>query len=179
MAASLVITCKTTETAVAALAGSSSADQETLRGLVNYLEKCAAGCENASIDVQYSTTAPVAASGTLTLVSVPADDTVIIGAVTLTAKASPSGENQFSQAGSDAVDAAALAAKINAHSILSKVVVATALSNVVTVTALVKGEIGNQIALAETGTSITASGAFLAGGTGGATSAASTLSMGL
>lgn len=105
------------------------------------------------------------ASGTFTLVSVPADDTVVIGAVTLTAKASPSGENQWSQAGTDTQDAASLAAVINAHSVLSKVVTATSALGVVTVTAQAIGIAGNQIAISETGTSITASGAYLAGGT--------------
>jgi phage tail sheath gpL-like len=105
------------------------------------------------------------ASGTFTLVSVPEDDTVVIGAVTLTAKASPSGENQFSQAGTDTADAASLAAVINAHSVLSKVVTATSALGVVTVTAQAIGLAGNQIAISETGSSITASGSYLAGGT--------------
>jgi hypothetical protein len=105
-------------------------------------------------------------TATFTLVSVAEDDAVTIGAVTLTAKDSPSGENQWQTGGaSDAADAVTLAAAINAHSVLSKVVVATSASNVVTVTSIAIGIAANQIAISETGTTITASGSFLAGGT--------------
>lgn len=134
----------------------------------------------ADIDVQTGSANPVAASNTLTLASVAADDTVTIGNVTLTAKASPSTEDEFDQSGTDAEDATDLAAKINAHSVLSQVVSASAASDVVTVTSRIKGVIGNQIALSQSGgtISIGGDGTALEGGTGGATEAATTYELG-
>lgn len=174
---SIVVTIKTARADVASIVGSGG--KETVQRVVKALEGGLVGAHDCRVDAQYSTSNPVSASGTITLSSVPADDTVTIGTATLTAKASPSGENQFSQAGTDAADATALAAKINAHSVLSKIVTASAASNVVTVTCKVKGPIGNQIGLSETGTSMTVSGTTLAGGAGGAESAPVAVSLGL
>lgn len=129
----------------------------------------ASGFHAGVITVQTGSADPVAASGTVTLANVSADDTVTIGKTTLTAKASPSGEDQFSQAGTDTADAESLVAKINAHSVLSKIVVASNVAGVVTIAALVKGEIGNHIALASSnGTRLAVSAAYLASGAGGA-----------
>ncbi len=135
------------------------------------------GAIKATVDVSGSSTDPVAASGTLTLASVAADETAVIGGVTFTAKASPSGEAQFDQSGDDTADAASLAAKINAHSTLSKVVSASSALGVVTITALQKGIIGNFITIVGD-TGITASAATLANGTGGAQDAAETIGRG-
>jgi hypothetical protein len=176
---SLVITVKAGRSDITNVVDSSSADQEGLQKLCNFLEAAKTGCEPCSIDVQTSSVDPVAASGTITCATVAADATVTIGAVTLTAKASPSGENEFSQAGSDSADATALAAKINAHSVLSKIVSAAAVDAIVTVTCLAKGLVGNQIPLSETGSTITVSAPFLAGGTGGATTSAATYKCGI
>lgn len=153
--------------------------KEEVLALSQYFKELAIGTKSASVDVATGSANPVAASGTFTLASVPADDTVIIGGVTLTAKASPANENQWSQAGTNAQDAASLAAVINAHSVLSLSVVATSSQAVVTVTSKVKGTIGNHIPIAETGTSITASGAFLTGGTGGGNDSVVTYSLGI
>ena len=122
-----------------------------------------------SIRVQTGGAAPVRATGTATLASVAANDTIVIGGTTLTAKASPANENEFSQAGSDTADAASLVTKINAHSTLSQVVKASSSGAVVTITCLVPGVIGNHITLAQTGGTITLSAAKLSGGTGGST----------
>ena len=149
------------------IVGDASNDRATLIGVINYLKGCLAGTESASFDLHVHETDPVAASMTYTLSSVPADDTVVIAGVTLTAKASPSGEAQWSQGGTDAEDATALAACINAHSTLRYLVSASASGAVVTVTAKVKGQLGNLITSTESGTSITASSATLTGGTGG------------
>lgn len=138
----------------------------------------AGGHKRAVVDIATSSSDPVAASATATLVSVAADETIVIGAVTLTAKASPSGENQFDQSGDDDEDAASLAAKINAHSVLSEVVSASVASNVVTITSKIKGVIGNQIAL--TGdTGITVSSAFLASGAGCAEDSVQSFELGI
>lgn len=135
------------------------------------------GSNKGSIALFSSSSNLAAASGTLTLVSAVATDAVTIGAVTLTASSTPANENQWEIDGaSDALDATSLAAAINAHSVLSKVVVASANSNVVTITCHMKGVMGNQIPLSSADATITASAAFLAGGTGGPSAAAVTFS---
>jgi len=132
------------------------------------LQGLASGSIVGSAYVQRSSVDPVAASATFTLVSAIATDAVTIGAVTLTASSTPANEDEFEIDGaSDTADAASLAAAINAHSVLGKVVVATSALGVVTVTALQKGLVGNQIPFSSADATITASAAFLAGGTGG------------
>ena len=146
-----------------------------LNKAINLFSGLNSGANIGSVDIQYSTSNPVAASGTLTVTSAIATDAVTIGAVTLTASSTPANENQWEIDGaSDTLDAASLAAAINAHSVLSKVVSATSATNVVTITALQKGLVGNQIPLSSADATIVASAAFLAGGTGGATTAAET-----
>ena len=154
--------------------------REQAQELVTYFEALASGARKATFYVQTATTDPVAASATATCASVNADDTITIGKTTLTAKASPSGEDQWSQAGSDTADAASLVTKINAHSVLSKLVSATSAAGVVTITSLVKGSIGNHIVLSSSNGSrlaVTGSG-YLASGTGGPESSASTFTFG-
>lgn len=143
------------------------AGQKTANGnrLIDLIKGLNYGALVGSIFVQGSSAAPVSASGTATLVSC-ATDTITIGKTTLTAG------TDFVVTGTDAEDAANLAAAINLHATLSKIVSAAAAANVVTITALQKGEIGNYIALSETGSTITVSAAYLAGGTGGAGSVA-------
>jgi phage tail sheath gpL-like len=153
--------------------------KEEAIALAGYFKELAIGTKSASVSVRTGAGNPVAASGTFTLASVPVDDTVVIGGVTLTAKASPANENEWSQAGTNDQDAASLAAVINAHSVLGLVVEATSAAAVVTVTSKVPGLIGNLIPISETGTSITASGSFLAGGTGGGNDAAVVYSLGI
>lgn len=62
------------------------------------------------------------------------DDTVSVGSVTFTWKASPSGENQIDISAVDATAASNFAAAVNAHSKLQGVVDAEAASGVVTLT---------------------------------------------
>lgn len=71
---------------------------------------------------------------TITHDDVVEDDTVRVGAVTFTWKASPSGENEVDIGGDADADATNLAAKINAHSKLQGIVSASAASAVVTIT---------------------------------------------
>jgi hypothetical protein len=147
-----------------------SSPHKCLQNALNLLKGIQAGAVVGSVHASTSTSDPVAASGTITLVSVSADDTVTIGKTTLTAKASPSGEDQWSQAGTDTVDAAGLVTKINAHSVLGKLVVATSSAGVVTVTSLSKASLANHIALSSSnGTRLAVTGTgYLTGGTGGA-----------
>lgn len=88
-----------------------------------------------------------------------ADDTVTIGNVVLTAKASPSGENQFAATVSAAADGAALAACINAHSKLKGLLVASGTSTV-TVQLLEGGRLGHIVAISKSAAQITLTGTF-------------------
>ena len=180
MACSLVLTLKLDDTQARALQfyQVSGKPRQAAKALEQLFKDLGSQQLRGEIDVQSGSAAPVAASGTITLVSC-ATDTVTIGGVTFTGSGSPTGEVQFETDGNDAADAAALAAKINAHSTLSQVVVATVVNNVVTVTCRTKGVIGNFITLAETGTTITISAAALAGGTGGVTDTAVSNTLGL
>lgn len=180
---SLVLTLKTDETQARLQQDfqiDSGKGKEACLALSEHFKKVAAGITRATVDVQTGSANPVAASGTFTLDTVVEDDAVTIGTVTLTAKDSPEGEAQWQAGGADdTADAVTLAAAINTHSVLSQVVTATSAGAVVTVTSKVKGVIGNQLPISETGDTITASGAFLTGGTGGATEAATSYSVGI
>ena len=152
--------------------------KEAARLLSGYFKDIASGITRGVVDVQTGSAYPVAASETLTLAGVAADETAVIGGVTFTAKASPSGENEFDQSGDDTADALSLATKIAAHSTLGKIVTASSAVGVVTVSCLLKGVVGNFITLVGD-TNITAGAAALASGTGGSEDTASSFSLGL
>lgn len=176
--ASLVLTIQGTD--VARLKQDGSCDHEAIRDIINHLQAIASGNESGTVYAQTSSSNSVAAAATVELDTVLADDTVTIGTVTLTAKASPSGENQWSQAGTNTVDGDSLASKINAHSVLSKIVSAVNVGGAVTVTALAKGSVGNHINIStNNGTRLALTVTdHLEGGTGGAETAASTYAFG-
>ena len=117
---------------------------------------CTTGTESAP-------SIPAKATGTATLVSVAAGDTLTLAGVTFTASASDGTGQNFLQTGTDTVDAAALAAAINRYQQQTHCS-ATSATNVVTITALDYGTEGNALTLTETGTTITVSGATLTGG---------------
>ncbi len=76
------------------------------------------------------------------------DDTLKVGATTFTFKTSPANENQVLCAASgstNSVVAAALVAKINAHSVAGTLFIATAVGAVVTITAKVNSTAGSAI----------------------------------
>lgn len=164
--ASITVTVTTkADTSRMAVSGN---ERVSLRRLLNVLHGLHAGELLGKVVSTPSTADAVQASGTITLASVLANDTVTIGKTTLTAKASPATEDEFSQAGTDTQDAASLASKINAHSVLGKVVYATSSAGVVTVTCVVPGLIGNQLALASSnGGRLAVSAAYMTSGAGG------------
>jgi len=157
---------------------SSTKDKQMALALVRLLRDGASHRHRMTIDIQTAAIAPVRASGTLTLVSC-ATDTVTIAGVTFTGSATPSGQAQFLTTGTDTADAAALTTAINAHSTLSLIVSATSALGVVTVRAHAAGTIGNLVALAETGTTITISAATLTSGAGGAGESGTSITLGL
>lgn len=109
----------------------------------------------------------VQASGTVTLSSHVATNTVTINGTVFTAVASGATGNQYN-VGADSVTAANLAAAINASvtANISGLVTAAAVSNVVTITAVTPGLLGNLITLAISANG-SVSGANATGGTQG------------
>lgn len=101
----------------------------------------------AKFNVEVNTGDAVSATGTITLASMVAADTVTIGGVVLTAVASAPTSIQF-VVGTDTVTAANMAATINALPALNQMVRATSAAGVVTLTCLVPGTIGNLVTLA-------------------------------
>lgn len=136
--------------------------KESLVRVAQYMDKLALGCNNsgASVNIQ---TGGTQATGTITLSSFAAADTLTVGTQVFTASASPSGNNQFLSTGGDTTVAAAATAKINAHPSLVNVVTATSASGVITVTAASAGLTGNTVQLAISAHG-TVSAAHLAGG---------------
>ena len=131
----------------------------------DYVKNCVAGAHPVVVQTKINA---AKASGTVTLASFVADDTVTINGLIFVGKASPSGALEFACGVSDTADAAALAAKINAHTTLDGMVVATSALGVVTLTALVPGELGNAVTLAISAHG-SVSAARMAGGTNGDT----------
>lgn len=155
------------------LVNSSKDAEQIMTNLRNFFKACAGGAYQYEIDLNSSATTPVAASGTFTLTSAIATDAITIGKTTLTASSTPANENQWEIDGaSDTLDAASLAAAINAHSVLSTIVLASSATNVVTVTAHQKGILGNYINISSADATIVASATYLASGAGGASGAA-------
>jgi len=116
-----------------------NSEREGVRAISDYLQSIAGGINGANVRVRVdsSTDADVPATGTCTLGSadIVADDTVLIGSVTLTWKADGSGsEDQVTLSTTEATAATNLAAAINAHTKLVGVVTASVASAVVTVT---------------------------------------------
>jgi len=185
MASTMVLTVQSDETQALLqqlFQLNSNKKRDTALALAAYFKDLASGRRRGILDVQTGSAAPVAASQTLTLVSVVATDEVIIGTETLTFTSSPSTEDDVEVDGAaDADDALALYNAINVHSVLSTQIVATVASGVVTITALQKGVIGNALNVSTTGGTITiaASGTHLVGGTGGVEEATSQYALGL
>jgi phage tail sheath gpL-like len=148
--------------------------------LSRFFDALSLGNRSAKVVTQVNSGDAVAATGTVTLSSFVADDTVTIGTQVFTAKVSPSGANQFALGASDTTAAAALAAKINAHTSLTSVVTATSALGVVTLTAAVAGLIGNQIGIAVSAHgSVSGSGKLTSGANPTTTSSASTFHCGV
>lgn len=104
------------------MSGTDAADATSLAAAIN-----ASTTAGISGVVQASNIA-----GTLTLVSVAAGETVTIDGVTLTARAIVTNNEEFSQAGTDTVDAASLVSVINAHPYLNRKFYASSAAGVVT-----------------------------------------------
>jgi hypothetical protein len=142
--------------------------QKCLANASNLLKGLASGTVDGSVDVHYSATDGVAASGTITIThaNVTNNDTTTIANTVITAATSGNGTTSWTIGADATADATAMAACINANTTLNKIVVATSALGVVTVTSVVKGLIGNGLALTTSDATAFALVAFT-GGTGG------------
>jgi phage tail sheath gpL-like len=133
--------------------------------IVNYAKQVTSGARPAAVKTRIGA---VKASGTVTLSSHVATDTVTINGTTFTCVSSGATGNQYNVGGNDTSTAVNLAAAINASatSVVVDNVYATAASGVVTVTAIDPGTSGNQITLAISAHG-SVSGARATGGTNG------------
>lgn len=105
------------------------------------------------------------ASGTVTLTSAANGETVIVNGVTITAHTNTQANNQFTIAGDDTADAAALCLAINNSTTAALAeVIATSASNVVTIKARKGGIHGNAITLSSAAGTMVCSVARLASG---------------
>ena len=149
-------------------------DRNNVQKVVNLLKGLASGAAKGSVYITNGTAAFVAASGTLTLVSVIATDVITIGPVTFTFTSSPTLETDIEVDGaSDTLDAAAAVAAINAHSTVGQVVTASNVAGVITLTANQLGVTGNFVSYGSVDSTITAAGAHLTLGAGGNTAGTS------
>jgi hypothetical protein len=136
--------------------------------IINVLRGLISGAAIGKVTVNEATANHVAASGTLTLVSVIATDVIAIGPVTFTFTSTPTLETDIEVDGaSDTLDAAAAVAAINLHSTVGSVVTATNVAGVITLTARDLGVVGNFMDYGSVDSTITAAGAHLTAGTGG------------
>lgn len=135
--------------------------------LMAYIRGLMGGAKSASV---YIGETAVQASGTVTLSSHVATNTVTINGVAFTCMASGATGNQYNVGADDTATADNLAAAINASStaLVSGYVTASAASGVVTVTAVRPGLAGNMFTLAISANG-SVSGAKLTGGTDGTT----------
>lgn len=163
----LVLSIKTAKDATTF--GKSGQPNENLSRIIALLSGFQSGALLGSIDVQSSSTDPVAASATATITyaDIAAADTITILGVALTCSAGAPAANEFQKQTDATVTAANLAVTINANATLAKYVTATSAAAVVTISANQKGAIGNYLtAITKSSTGITL--AQWANGTGGA-----------
>lgn len=186
MSSSLVIVVKSGRSSgdLSRFIKDTSEPREEARALEHLFARLAGGLETgSSFDVSSSANAPVRASGTiaLTYASVAANDTVTIGAVTLTCSSTTTDGTHFKKVTDGPTTAANLASCINQNTTLSKIGVATVSSATVTFTLFAAGVVGNQVALATSNSSgFTLSGSgYLTSGAGGSEAAATSYSRGL
>lgn len=140
--------------------------------VANYIEACAAGqIESTSLAVD---AAAVPATATVTLANVSVSDTVTVCNTVFTAVAATPTSVQFTQAGTDTVDAASLVAAVNAHATVGRLVTATQDAGEVTFTSKLPGIYGMGLQLSSSEGTRLAVTAF----TGGTSTARATYTFG-
>lgn len=158
----------------ASVYAASNQPRRCLANASRLVDAVCAGKVLGTVFVSVASADPVAASATCTVASALAADTITIGGkAVLTGSATPSGESQWLSTGSDTVVAAAIVAKINAHTVAGLIVSAASVAGVITITTLERGNMGNHIGLVSSnGTRLAVTGSgYLASGAGGVRSA--------
>jgi phage tail sheath gpL-like len=133
--------------------------------LKDYFKMITSGIRPAVVQTKVNA---VKATGTVTLSSHVATNTVTVNGITFTCITSGATGNQYNVGASDTDTAVNLAAALNANTTLDGMIVATSALGVVTLTALLPGEAANGITLAISANG-SVSAARMAGGTNGAT----------
>src|SRR6185437_3298886 len=135
----------------------------TFTKVARYLMSIAGGARQGG--KLLTATSAVCASGTVTLSSMVALDTITINGTVFTCESSGATGNQFNVGASDTITAANAAAAINASATtnVSRAVVATSSGAVITITAIQPGTMGNRGTLAISAHG-SVSGANLTGG---------------
>lgn len=119
-----------------------------LKNIATYFTSLAGGVRSGAVSVSLGA---VQATGAVTFTGAPtAAQTVTIGNVVFTARASGATGNEFNIGGTIAISATNLAAAINASASLAGRITATSNAGVVTLTSVVPGVIGNSLALTNT-----------------------------
>lgn len=113
--------------------------------IVDFMQKVCSGSHPAVVNTRINA---VRASGTITLSSNAASDTVTVNGTVFTAVSGAPTSVQYDISGGDTTGATSLAAQINATTALAAMVTATAATNVVTLTAILPGAMGNAFTLA-------------------------------
>jgi phage tail sheath gpL-like len=113
--------------------------------LVDYMQKSVTGSHPAVVQTKIG---GVKATGTITLSSHVATDTVTVNGIVFTCVASGAVGNQYNVGGSDTLTGDNLVVALNANATLAGMIIATNALGVVTLTALVPGALGNAITLA-------------------------------
>jgi len=153
------------------LSVSTSEPNAEANNLINYVAGLTSGAMMGNMTVSVSSSALVAATGTVTASSVQAGDTVTINGVVFTATTSAAGANQFNIGASNTTCAAAIVTSIAASTtaLIQGFISASSALGVVTLTAIPKGVVGNAYTLVSSnGTRLAVSGSGrLTGGTGG------------
>lgn len=152
------------QTIVDKLLKASSKPKEQAIAVKNFMNAFAGTDRNGKFTAQINSGAAVFATGTITLSSFVATDTVTIAGVVLTCVASGATGAQFNVGGTDTLTAVALAAKINAYTPTNQIVSATSALGVVTLTCLVPGTIGNLVTTAISAHGSVSGGGLLASG---------------
>jgi phage tail sheath gpL-like len=131
----------------------------------DFVKKSVSGSKPSTIQTKINA---VKATGTITLSSHVATNTVTVNGITFTCMASGATGNQYNVGADDTATAANLATALNANTTLDGMIVATSALGVVTLTALMPGELGNAVTLAISANG-SVSAARMSGGTNGDT----------
>lgn len=113
--------------------------------LKNFVKLVTSGIRPATVQTKSNA---VKATGTVTLSSHVATDTVTVNGIAFTCMASGATGNQYNVGADDTETAANLVTALNANTTLDGMIIATSALGVVTLTALMPGELGNAITLA-------------------------------